>query len=489
MVDHPTFLKKILIRKYPIKNHTRSIIMSSKEKKVGCEVIVHFLQAHLSPRSMRRLTKEIDDDETFTVASAVDFIDEQFIDNNIDPPRGNALASLLGVSSQTISDKRKGKNYEYVGRKKNRLMTDEEEEKLALELKEESEKGKPFNIAKVRTKLEGIVGHKPQSKTINAIVQRNKEIIKIEMAKPQESKRMYVLKSDVERYFEILNESLAGVPIQLVANVDECGVKYFTDARAQKLIVSTEQKLKPGVNVERSEPHLTVLACIFLNGTSLIPLFIVASRTERSEWYADGLVENEHVNIVSSTTGFINELVWNNWVKNTFLPNIRERRIKFHLRGKPAVLVMDNASMHCSNVGLSLLSKENVRVITMPPSSSHFLQALDVVSFSSLKSHYKSVRGASGPLSIGKMLCAIFNSFQHSVVFSNIISSFERVGILRNLSTNPPSAQIDEIRKSNLIACNTVETVPQSFSTTPTGKVRMHKQFGFANKAQIKAKK
>ena len=81
---------------------------------------------------------------------------------------------------------------------------------------------------------------------------------------------------------------------------------------------------------------------------------------------------------VSTDSGYINEQIFFDWMKDMFIPFVKPTE------EDPVLLLMDNLSCHTSVRILQHAADHHVNILTQPPHSSHFLQPLDK-SFGQLK--------------------------------------------------------------------------------------------------------
>lgn len=65
-----------------------------------------------------------------------------------------------------------------------------------------------------------------------------------------------------------------------------------------------------------------------------------------------------------------------------------------HKNDKPRVLMVDGHASHCGLAFLERAVELNIFVVSYPPHTTHALQGLDVVVFSSLKHHWQLLREA-----------------------------------------------------------------------------------------------
>lgn len=85
----------------------------------------------------------------------------------------------------------------------------------------------------------------------------------------------------------------------------------------------------------------------------------------------------------TSKSGWIDNNVFDDWLECHFLPAVKQ------LPGKK-ILIGDNMSAHMSLKALQMLL-QIIFTFFFPPNSTHLLQPLDVVYFSSLKTHWRQI--------------------------------------------------------------------------------------------------
>jgi hypothetical protein len=98
----------------------------------------------------------------------------------------------------------------------------------------------------------------------------------------------------------------------------------------------------------------------------------------------DDVVHNRfaisHDDISDTPTHFVcnmdgGELVFD-WLDDTFVPDLQRRRVAFDYWG-PAFLLLDKCSLHFGEGVTKIWDEHNLKLLHIPPHSSHFLQCLD----------------------------------------------------------------------------------------------------------------
>jgi hypothetical protein len=82
---------------------------------------------------------------------------------------------------------------------------------------------------------------------------------------------------------------------------------------------------------------------------------------------------------------YMTAALFQQYVITVLIPFINRIRTNDQLAGKPAILLMDNCSLHTRPEVLEMLREHDVKVITFPPHTTQVFQALDLSLFGVLK--------------------------------------------------------------------------------------------------------
>ncbi|KAA6389609.1 MAG: hypothetical protein EZS28_014864 [Streblomastix strix] len=83
--------------------------------------------------------------------------------------------------------------------------------------------------------------------------------------------------------------------------------------------------------------------------------------------------------------------------KISFIPFIEQRREKMHMPYAPAIMQCDNHGPHVADEIQTKLAASNIRLLTVPPHSTHVTQKLDLVTISAVKGDLPPRKGALMP--------------------------------------------------------------------------------------------
>ena len=182
-----------------------------------------------------------------------------------------------------------------------------------------------------------------------------------------------------------------------------------------------------------------------------------------------------------SETGWTNNQLGLIWLKDVFEPNTR------NTTGAKRLLIMDGHSSHCTEPFERYAREHNIILLWLPSHSSHILQPLDVVVFSSVKRRFRDgvqdlIRNGQNHVTDDDFL-RIYAKLQPAALSNNNIeSAFRATGILPfnpeevlaklgefNLSTPPPVLLSSSVNSVS----NTPRTVQVEEQQTAV-KLRQH---------------
>ena len=226
--------------------------------------------------------------------------------------------------------------------------------------------------------------------TVRHIVSRNRHW-KVVAGVPMESLRLQAEDEEIDRYFELLESDVEGVPAHFIFNADECGFDEWQDRRECHAIVPAEYASDSIlVPVTRQSRRSTLLGCIAADGSSLQPFVVVTRKTISHELRLNGYTA-EKVEIVHQENGFIDTLLFEQWAEEIFFREVERRREVLHYEGL-AILIIDGCSAHVSDWFLEECLFRRISVIFLAPHSSDQTQPLDLGVFGIAKANQSRCR-------------------------------------------------------------------------------------------------
>jgi hypothetical protein len=171
-------------------------------------------------------------------------------------------------------------------------------------------------------------------------------------------------------------------------NMDETGCDSRPTKAQKKTIVDSKVCITKAVCREESDlKHVSLVATMNLLGQRLKPRYFrmnnVALRAPDLQLLSGNLV------LYQMPKRYQNSYSMDFYVCKILAPYCENFRNVMHDPTLPVFLIMDNCPSHNQLAPLTLYAQENIRVIWLPPHSSHFLQPLDLGLFGELNGRYQ----------------------------------------------------------------------------------------------------
>jgi 4-hydroxybenzoate polyprenyltransferase len=127
--------------------------------------------------------------------------------------------------------------------------------------------------------------------------------------------------------------------------------------------------------------------CISATGKSLPPLVIFRGQSVQQQWFPLDLVPYTTWQFTATEKGWITDSTAVEWLEKVFIPGTQPAT------PGPRLLVVDGHGSHETTEFMWLCFQHNIRLLFLPPHTSHVLQPLDLAVFSSLKAAYRKELG------------------------------------------------------------------------------------------------
>eukprot|EP00873_Tetraselmis_striata_P000195 jgi/Tetstr1/420459/TSEL_011572.t1 len=203
-------------------------------------------------------------------------------------------------------------------------------------------------------------------------------------------KRWFVTYKDCKSLGDIMEKLLKlypGTKASNIANLDETNITPET-RKSRVLAAKGARRTHTLVNTKRF--GMTCLPCVFADGSSMPPHFIVKGK-RRPKWFTDRSFRDKiKYTAMQDCTLSVHENAWMDtaifkaWFEDCFLPWTEDRRSA----DTPVFLILDNFSGHVHQAVLQLARQHHVIMIGLPPHSTHWTQPLDVTLMKPLKTYW-----------------------------------------------------------------------------------------------------
>ena len=217
---------------------------------------------------------------------------------------------------------------------------------------------------------------------ISGFITRHRKELQLRLVSNYSHKRASVSSVVLNQYFDHLEKSLEGVPLQNIFNYDETNLP--DNPGMKKCLVRRGNKYPSRImNIKRSNFDYVLWK---RSGRTFTPLRLLQVQIKKSLVRGALVVPNEPHTEDQNLDG----LKWPH-LKTVFfsiaLPQLKK------LIG-PKALMGDNLSSHMSVKVIAACKQNDIRFICLPPNATDFLQPLDVAFFGPLKREWRKILSA-----------------------------------------------------------------------------------------------
>lgn len=208
---------------------------------------------------------------------------------------------------------------------------------------------------------------------------RRNPVIKTQRSKSIDSKRVNGATTDIIRrwfkYFEI--PEVKAIKPENRWNMDEAGI--LEGQGTNGLVLGSSQKVALRRKQPGSRAWTSFVECISATGKSLPPLVIFKGQSVQQQWFPQDLAPYASWKFTATENGWITDSTAVEWLEKVFIPGSQPAT------PEPRLLIVDGHGSHVTTDFMWLCFRHNIRLLFLPPHTSHVLQPLDLAVFSSLK--------------------------------------------------------------------------------------------------------
>ncbi|KAK2952901.1 hypothetical protein BLNAU_12077 [Blattamonas nauphoetae] len=163
----------------------------------------------------------------------------------------------------------------------------------------------------------------------------------------------------------------------------------------------------------------TNLACVSLDGRSLLPYFVVPAPFRTYSMYEIGCVRGLMCHIKVHTYCNLTAALFWDWLETVLIPEVEFRRTMPNNENQEAVLIVDNCSIH-------------------------ILHVIDVAIFGTWKRFLRESRGIRADERCASIVSHCTNVWQRTVCFQQVIAAFAACGIRRRCVSGMAVVEVDK---------------------------------------------
>ena len=362
-----------------------------------------------------------------------------------------AIGRLFGVTGGTIAEHYKrmqGKRRELIGRPA--LLDEDQLQIVELFIQQQNTKQDPPTIGQIIDFIFCSFAISTKANTLHKILKRS-EGVKPVTGIPLESTRAEVPLEVIQSHYSRLEEILEyeKVPPAFVLNVDESGFQEFSDSGKQIVYVpKTYEGTETYFSVNRSAKRNTMIGCIGMDGSALIPLIVTPYKTVQRTLLLQGYGPDKCV-LVQQDAGFVTSQIFAFWADHVLFPYVLQKR-KLHGYEGTVILFLDGCSAHFSDYFMDECTYYGIYPIKEPPGTSDQIQQLDLGIFGIQKAlqtkHIKGDYRAND-----KAIIEIVNSWRKATTPDNVVSAFHQSGLYVNSTSECEGYVCADISKARAV--------------------------------------
>ncbi|CAK1585488.1 unnamed protein product [Parnassius mnemosyne] len=339
----------------------------------------------------------------------------------------------FGIPRRTILNKVKKIHLKPAGGQKK--LTEEEEEKLANVLLASADYGSPMSKMDIKMLVYKYVeknsrtdlfdGKLPSDTWVEGFLNRHRSILTIRTTQNIKKVRAEKGLEEMEQFYTNLRETLNGVPPMNILNYDETNL---SDNPGTSKCVFRRGVKHPERILNNTKSCISIMFTASAAGTCL-PIYVVYKASNLySEWLEGGPAGTRYN---CSKSGWFDTSSFEDYFKTIVVDWARQ------ISG-PKVVIGDNSSSHINIEVVELCQKHNIRLVFLPPNSTHLTQPLDVAYFGPLKREWKKIlldykwknpgQTTLNKKHFPKLLAQLLENMKHKESH-NIISGFRATGI------------------------------------------------------------
>lgn len=233
-------------------------------------------------------------------------------------------------------------------------------------------------LDRMKRKVPGFRDNFPGVDFVKSFLVRQADQLKERLADNIRKGRANISRSIANSFFDNISVELPGVPPSNLFNYDETNV---SDDPGRKKVIAKRSCKRTERVINHSKSCISVMFCGSASGDILPPYTVYKADHLYDTWKIGGPAKSRYNR---SPSGWFDLTTFEDWFETLFLPHVRR------LPGKK-VLIGDNVASHLSIRVLKLCQENDIKLIFLPPNSTHLLQPLDVSFFGPMKRSWRAI--------------------------------------------------------------------------------------------------
>ena len=297
-----------------------------------------------------------------------------------------AIGALFGGTEGIVTKQVERKSLEALNLLKEpwrpSIVTSETKERITKFIEEYDTSTTALTVDIIGDFIEELEHNRPEDDSLKKWLFKTYGLKNVKIEGDEQGRVLLDMKRVMGNYF-VLNSLLLknNYRAELTFNADEVGVSQGSFGN-KRVLANEEIKNKIKVAQEPREKTSTIMACVSLAGDIVDPMIVVSKKNYKKEI-------NKYfpkMNIVYSSSGFMNSACFKYWLESIFIPYVNAKRNELNLSSNErALLILDNCPSHLITWTTRTCKYNDIDVHWLVPHSSHLTQPLDLLPFGLFK--------------------------------------------------------------------------------------------------------
>ena len=368
-----------------------------------------------------------------------------------------AAARAFDVPYSTLAHRAQGRREQSTWSQGRQILSTAEEEALVARIDEMHQAGHPSTIGFVGQMAQMVVNQRhgggPEGRNFTVgtnwasrFLKRHPDLKSRWTRSLHNDRAKAVTYSAISAWLDRFTTTCATESIETrdIYNMDETGFNAGHMQRRKAVVVRGKHAVARQPN-DRS--WFTSIECVSASGVPLQPQIIFKGKAHMVNWYNNLPDEAKQWRFSSSPNGWSDKELALDWLKNVFEPG--SKKIS---DDRTRLLILDGHLSHTTPEFFKFCREKSIKLLILPPHTSHVTQPLDVSIFGPLKTRYSQEvekAGRNGIEAIPKSrFISLYCATRHATFTRrNISSAFRGAGLvplnrprlLDGLTPPPPS--------------------------------------------------
>ncbi|KAA6378309.1 MAG: hypothetical protein EZS28_026164, partial [Streblomastix strix] len=358
------------------------------------EIFESALHDIMNPFELWLLSGDLQDSDDSSPTTVIRMVKDILNQRLIDKPPGIVLAEAVQYSPPLASKIWNNSGDKKIENKNSVILTKDLEEQLLQKVLYIINNTGFITAQEIRYCAEKISGKLVcHNWHVDFILRHNDVIGAIQTDKIEES-RVKVSEESVFIYKILLITETKGIPVELIACTDEVGYQQYCDARRRMIIARNANTSKPLHNpTDREERHISIMSGAGMSGDCMLPFVILKKPVDLNKYLLAGTRHGIDAYIAEAVRTCMTGLLFCEFLPNCAVPffDIQWKLIGADIR-TPAAILLDNCPSNISEFSRQICALNNIKLFTLPPNSTQYLQMFDFGIFGAFKSKLQTFR-------------------------------------------------------------------------------------------------